>query len=130
MGSAPHWLLLVAGCACLALAFASALSMSAQLQAVHHLRSTAASALSAFPLLQLDTVTSGGLSAGHVLPFGTTIAALLGGALAIIGGIGALFKLHPIKRAEHAAKGSFDAEVFAGYDFAHFNHRGRATPQK
>jgi hypothetical protein len=129
MGSALHWILLAAGVACLVLAFANALSMSPQLQAVHHARSTAASALSAFPLLQFEAVTSGGLTSGHVLPFTTTLATLVGGLLAIVGGVGAFFKLHPIKRVEHAAKGTFDAEVFSGYDFAHFNHRGRAAAQ-
>uniref|UniRef100_A0A7S1QU03 Uncharacterized protein n=1 Tax=Neobodo designis TaxID=312471 RepID=A0A7S1QU03_NEODS len=129
MASGSFWLIFSLGCACLLLAFWSALSLSPQLQAVHHARSTAASALSAFPMLQLEAVTSGGVGTGHVLPLFTMVAALAGGALAIIGGIGVLFKLHPIKRVEYAPKCSYDAEVFAGYDFAHFNHRGRAAPQ-
>jgi hypothetical protein len=121
--------LLVVGVVLVAYAFVTALAIRGELQVAHHARSAAASALSAFPMLKLETITSavGDLgSAGSSLPVTTAAAAVLGGLLMLVGGIGALFKLQPIKRAHYAQRTSFDNAVFTGYDFAHFNHRGRA----
>lgn len=128
MTKAVFAMLLVAGATLLGYAFLAALNMREALQFEHHRGSVAASALSAFPLLQLKAVSAASLlSHGSALPFLVQLCALVGGALCVVGGVGALFQLQPIKRIEHAKQYSFDHAVFAGYDFSHFNHRGRAA---
>jgi hypothetical protein len=128
MARATSWAMFSTGASLIVYAFVVALEIRGDLQTAHHARSTTASALSSFPLLQLETVTSAAATVpgGSSLPVTVIVAALVGGLLVLIGGIGALFSLQPIQRSQYAKKLSFENEVFTGYDFAHFNHRGRA----
>lgn len=122
--------ILAVGVSLIVFSFAAAMNMRADLQWAHFSKASGASALSAFPLIQLQPRTSAGAptnSKGSGLPLVVVLAVVAGGVIAVYGGIASFFTLHKIKRKEYAAAMSFDQEVFTGPDFAHFNHRGRVV---